>query len=65
MITGSAVNLGIMDDHEIPHGLTREEWMRLTPEERLAMLLVDEPRPVVVQERALEAFEEWRRRGPA
>ncbi|GAA2420583.1 hypothetical protein GCM10010404_93700 [Nonomuraea africana] len=48
-----------------PPRLSREEWADLTAEERLAMLLVDEPRPDAVHERALEAFEGWRRRGPA
>ncbi|MET9339299.1 hypothetical protein [Nonomuraea sp. NPDC003804] len=54
-----------MDAHDIPHGLSPEDWADLTAEERLAMLLVDEPRPDAVRERALAVFEEWRRRGPA
>lgn len=53
-----------MEDTEIPHGMSREEWSELTPEDRLALLVVDEPRPEMVRERALDAYEEWRRRGP-
>ncbi|MEU7891763.1 hypothetical protein AB0B45_02735 [Nonomuraea sp. NPDC049152] len=54
-----------MDACDIPHGLSPEEWAELTAEERLAMLLVYETRPDAVRERALQVFEEWRRRGPA
>ncbi|MGW5684923.1 hypothetical protein [Nonomuraea sp. NPDC003754] len=45
-----------MDAHDIPHGLSPEECADLTAEERLAMLLVDEPRPEAVKQRALHAY---------